>query len=516
MFKKILAVIFFLTNQTVLAQITFQKTYGGTSLEFGYCVQQTTDSGYIIGGITGSFGAGGDIYLIKTNFTGDTLWTRTFGGADEDECNSVRQTTDGGYILAGTTKSFGAGYYDVYILKTDSSGNLLWSKTYGGTSADYAKSIQQTSDGGYIIFGYTASYGAGGPGAFDMYLIKTNSNGDSLWTRTFGGTWPDYGMAGQQTTDSGFIIAGGVDYVNLIKTNINGDTLWTKYIHPSGTGGFVNSAQQTADGGYIITGYTDTLSLFLTKTDSIGNPLWTKLFDIGTSTIGHSVQQTLDGGFIIVGGSWAPSTQNIIILIKTNIAGDTLWTNTYSGLFDARKCSVQQTFDGGYIISSGKYVGGVGYHDILLIKTDSFGNSGCNQMNNVITITIATTLTNNFNITVASGGIIAPSAPLVGSGGTVTTLCTIVGIPSEIQNPQSEISISPNPFHSTTVLKLSDDFSSSDLTLEIFNVDGKTIRKLPITSHETVIERNGLSPGIYFYKLTSGITAKAFGKLIIQ
>src|SRR3990172_2192199 len=262
------------------SQTTFQKTFGGTSDDWGFSVQQTTDGGYIITGTITSFGAGyEDAYLIKTDASGNSLWTKTFGGITYDVGNSVRQTTDGGYIIAGTTYSFGVGNYDVYLIKTDANGNTLWTKTFGGTSSDEGYSAQQTTDGGFVITGYTGSFGAGNA---DVYLIKTNGSGDTLWTKTFGGIGIDYGLSAQQTTDGGYVIAGvtqsfgaGIDDVYLIKTDGNGDTLWTKIF--GGTDideGY--SVQQTTDGGFVITGYTGSFGagnadVYLIKTDANGN-----------------------------------------------------------------------------------------------------------------------------------------------------------------------------------------------------------------------------------------------------
>jgi len=194
------------------------KTYGRTC---GYSVQQTSDGGYIITG-----NRYGGVYLIKTNANGDTIWTKTFGGTGNGY--SVRQTSDGGYIIAGYTSSFGAGGYDVYLIKTNANGDTIWTKTFGGTGNDCGYSVQQTLDGGYIIAGYTSSFGAGG---YDVYLIKTDANGNAVWTKTFGGNDNDYGRSVQQTSDGGYIItgytasfgAGGSD-VYLIKTDANGNT----------------------------------------------------------------------------------------------------------------------------------------------------------------------------------------------------------------------------------------------------------------------------------------------------
>jgi hypothetical protein len=244
----------------------------------GNSVQQTTDGGYIVAGRTRSFGAGDfDVYLIKTNAAGDTVWARAYGGTFRDQGLSARQTTDGGYIVAGQTMS-GTGNFDVYLIKTNAAGDILWTRTYGGSDFDQGFSVRQTADGGYIVAGIAVSSGA----HEDVYLVKTDASGDTLWTRTYGGAGIDEGRSVQQTPDGGCIIAGrttsfgagGYDSY-LIKTNSTGDTLWTR-TH-GGTGGdWGYSVHQTTDGGYIIAGSTISFGAggydaYLVKTDSLGN-----------------------------------------------------------------------------------------------------------------------------------------------------------------------------------------------------------------------------------------------------
>jgi hypothetical protein len=252
------------------------KTFGDSGeISQGYCVQQTTDGGYII--------TGNPFWLIKTDSSGNTLWTKTFGGSG-GYC--VQQTKDGGYIITGCTTYSGAG--ETWLIKTDSHGDTLWTKTFGGIGYDEGKSVQQTTDGGYIITGRKSSFGAGNS---DVWLIKTDSSGDTLWTKTFGGIGYDQGNSVQQTTDGGYIITGytssfGADVFDLwlIKTDSSGDTLWTKTFGETG-GNQGNSVQQTSDGGYIITGYTPENSdwndvwLIKTETDPLNSIIYeSKLF----------------------------------------------------------------------------------------------------------------------------------------------------------------------------------------------------------------------------------------------
>jgi hypothetical protein len=366
------------------AQQTWERTYGGTGNDFGQSGQQTTDGGYIVAGFTSSFGAGSwDVYLIKTNASGDTLWTRTYGGTDEDVGYSVQQTSEGGYIIAGYSGYFGPRKNDVYLIKTNASGGTLWTRTYGGTNYDYGESVQQTTDGGYIIAGFTYSFGAGG---YDVYLIKTDASGDTLWTRTYGGAGDDQGESVQQTSDGGYIVAGitrtmGYQEVWLIKTNASGDTLWTRTYGPHDD--WAQSVQQTSDGGYIIAGsayINNNEHVCLIKTNASGDSIWTRTYGGTGSDVGLSVKQTTDGGYIITGRTSSFGAGGYdVYLIKTNGSGDTLWTRTYGGTGDDWGYSIQQTTDGGYIIAGYTSSFGAGGYDVYLIKTDANGNVGVEE-----------------------------------------------------------------------------------------------------------------------------------------
>jgi len=370
----------------LIAQVTFQRTYGGASWDEGHSVQQTSDGGYIVCGSTESYGSGNaDVWLVKTDARGDTLWTRTYGGVNWEEGYSVEQTTDGGYIIAGYTNSPGAGSDDVYLVKADSSGDTVWTRTYGGTGNDDGWSVQQTSDGGYVIAGCTWSFGAG---ASDVYLIRTDAHGDTLWTTTFGGAWDEGGYSLRQTADGGYIITGyahsfGAGYwdVYLVRTDTNGGTLWTRTY--GGTDNDVGtSAQPTTDGGYIIAGHAQSFGagywdIYLIKTDASGDTLWTRTFGGASGDCANSVQQTADGGYIIAGHTQSFGAGNWDVwLIKTDAYGDTLWTRTLGDTSDDGGRSVRQTADGGYIATgwTGSFV--ADDYDVYLIKLDSLGNVG--------------------------------------------------------------------------------------------------------------------------------------------
>jgi hypothetical protein len=360
------------------AQMTFQRTYGGGHDDIGYSVQQTADGGYIVVGTTVSYGAGGgDVYLVRTDGSGDTLWTRTYGGTSRDDGYLVQQTADSGYIIVGLTESYGAGSADIYLVKTDASGDTLWTRAYGGPRFDEGYAVQQTPDGGYVVAGAVCL----ASDTEDVYLMRTDPSGDTLWTRTYGGSGFDEGNALGATTDGGYIIAGitksfglvSAD-VYLLKTDSSGDTLWTRtYGGPGYDEAY--SVQQTADGGYIVAGIfgSESSDVYLLKTNASGDTLWTRTYNGWGKDKAYSVQQTTDGGFIITGFT-ASSYNDDVYLIKTDVVGDTEWTRTFGEARDDVGYSVRQTADGGCVVSGLTYSFGVSGSDVYLIKTDSLGN----------------------------------------------------------------------------------------------------------------------------------------------
>ena len=382
-------------------KVEWNKTFGGHEDDEGRSVQQTEDGGYIITGFTESYGAGDtDVWLIKTDSKGNEEWNKIFGGRHGDEGYSVQQTGDGGYIITGYTHSYGIGGHEVWLIKIDSKGNEEWSKTFGGSDDDEGYSVQQTDDGGYIITGSTESYGDGDE---DVWLIKIDSKGNKEWSKTFGGNHSDIGYSIQQTNDGGYIITGSVSsyitsaaYVGitgrhgavaLIKTDSKGNEEWNKTFGDSdkyADAGY--SVQRTYDGGYIITGYQrhsenwGSISgysyshknkyVWLIKTDSKGDTEWNKTF--GESkyfNYGQSVQQTWDGGYIITGCTdYYGAGDDDVWLIKTDSKGNGEWSKTFGGNRSDIGYSIQQTDDGGYIITGSTESYGAGDDDVWLIK----------------------------------------------------------------------------------------------------------------------------------------------------
>lgn len=513
-----------LLSTTVKSQTTFQKVYGGTAMDEGNSVRQTTDGGYIIAGTTTSYGSGGrDILVIKTNALGDTVWTKTFGGAMDNEYGfCVQQTIDGGYIVSGVASSFADVSGDMYIIKLQPNGDSTWTRTYGGNGYEWGSYVQQTTDGGYIITGQTPAFGAGG---FDAYLVKLLSNGTIAWTKTYGSVGSEYGTVVQQTSDGGYIITGsndntlgfGASDFYLIKTDSLGNHVWSKAY---GNSGFEEgkAVRQTTDGGYIIAGTSENAlgplgpDMCLIKTNSIGDTLWAKLYGGTMIDECYDVQQTADGGYVMVGKSFSFSTMGDydVYVVKVNGQGVVQWSRTYGGTTTNHNeigYSIQQTADKGYIISGETMYGfGVGLKNMYLIKTDSLGNSSCNQGN-------AATITSNYlpqiittPTLVGTGGTISFPATLINSGSIQTNLC--ISVPNSIQEIKANLSFSiyPNPFEEKVTISIDGNLHIN--SIKIYNVFGQVVNSQidlskSYSSNTIILALNELKSGIYFIELVA-------------
>jgi len=288
----------------------WQRAYGGNGPDMARSIQQTIDGGYVIAGyISPSTLAERGFCVLKLDSAGDIEWQRACGGNDEDWPTSIQQTSDGGYIVAGITTSFGAGDYDYWILKLSASGDIEWQKAYGGSSFDSATSTQQTSDGGYIVAGYTSSFGTGGS---DIWILKLTQLGDIEWQKTYGGVGSEWTTSIQLTTEGGYIVSGytssfdnGTGDIWILKLFPSGDIDWQRVYKGNSSDG-AHSVQQTVDGGYIVAGFTESFGVgrrdvWVLKLSSSGNVEWERAYGHSGDDWAHSIQQTSDGGYIIAG-----------------------------------------------------------------------------------------------------------------------------------------------------------------------------------------------------------------------
>jgi hypothetical protein len=411
----------------VPSTITFQKTYGGSNDEYIGNVQPTNDSGYVIIGTTRSYGAGdGDIYIIKVDAHGNIQWTKTYGTLYFEAGCNIKQTKDGGYILSG------AGDLENYILvKIDAEGNLQWNKNYGYfVGVNYG--VQLTDDGGYIIVGSTDN-SVIGTGIGRTLCIKTDENGNILWCKKYsvGG-----GVSIAKTPDGGYAIAGEYDFgyggsgTQLIKIDAHGNLLWSRGYGGAGTSGgplYPLSMKRTTEGGFIITGLADNYSIgnnydvYVIKPDASGNRIWFKTYGGVNFDGAWEIEETSDGGYIFSGNSGNYGEGHVLV-IKIDRSGEVTWSKVY-GVGKEPYSYVHQAKDGGFIIASQTSGVGAGGSDLYLIKTDKNGKVGCYENPFSTIITTPAVLETNPHVDILIGSIFFNVNYRIGSGGKETTLC---------------------------------------------------------------------------------------------
>jgi hypothetical protein len=435
-------------------------------------------------------------------------WDVTFGGTGTDRAWSVQQTNDGGFVLLGWTNSFGAGGYDFYVVKTNASGVMEWSQTYGGTAADYGYSVEQTSDGGYILAGYTSSFGAGNQ---DVWLVKTDASGLMEWNQTLGTDRFQYGYSVDQTSDGGYIIGGTNSTpggtksdVWLVKTDASGVMEWNQTFVGSSDDDFCYSVEQTSDGGYILGGYTvysfiDT-DIWVIKTNASGVMEWNQTYG-GTGTeYGYSVEQTSDGGYIIGGSSNSFSSLYQSYVVKTNASGVMEWNQTYGGTGTEYGYSVEQTSDGGYILGGYTNSFGAGGYDFYVVKTNASGVMEWNQTYG------GTAADYGYSVEQTSDGgyILAGYTDSFGAGGSDFWLVKVVGsppyVPSNPNPADGGIDAPETPILSWT----GGDPDGDPVTYDVYF--GGTSPPPLVASHQSATTYNaGLQVGntTYFWKIVS-------------
>ena len=404
-------------------------------------VQQTSDGGFIMAGATTSFGpSGNNAWIMKLDEDGIPAWQKAYGGTEDEYMSSIMQTADGGYIASGYTTSFGAGGQDVWIMKLDSNGGIEWQKAYGGTLHDHPYAVQQTADGGYIAISYTTTFGQG---RHDVWLLKLDENGDIVWQNTYGGSEYEYGWFVQQTSDGGYIVAGdtsssgaGASDAWIMKLNSNGGIEWQKAYGGPGNE-YAYAVQQTSDLGYIVTAETSSFGagsrdIWVFKLDPSGNVVWQKTYGGTGNEYPWSVRQTQDLGYIVAGGTnsfgaglfdgW---------LLKLDANGNVIWQKTYGGSEHDFTSSAKQTGDGGYIVAGDSASFGEGNRHAWVLKLDISGSIGSCPFEGISTASItdtAATVTDTNAISVTSAATVTDATATVTD--SIATPLSVCGVPS--------------------------------------------------------------------------------------
>ena len=448
------------------------KKFGGDGDEHPYYVDTTDDNGFIVAGYTTSFGSGGkDIYIVKTDSLGNELWHRVYGGIHHDIAYCIQQTHDHGYILCGNYDCTVLGNDgEVLLMKLNESGSITWTRRYGGIYYDCAKSVQQTQDGGYILTGASNS-----PNFNDhnIFAIKTNAAGDISWVRKYGTDLDDLGESTRQTADGGYIIAGysqdpGPVLMNIIKIDAMGRTQWQRYF--GRTAEYAWCIRQTYDGGYIVGGSTvawgpGNHTACLLKLNSFGNTQWFRTYGGPNWDMNYSVRQTKDLGYVFTGVTdlLLGNTHDVYI-VKTDINGDTLWTKIMGGpYYDYGEC-IQALSDDSYIIAA-RYAETPGNNEFWLIRLEADYDGEAEVEGGDAEISEAGEVDNFFLL-----------------------------------------EVSPNPFNQRVALEFTLP-QAGKVSLKVFDIRGREVESLvnghlSFGYHEVIWNAEGMASGVYFVRLS--------------
>jgi len=502
-------------------QNTWVKTYGGSDFDIGRSVTSTTDGGYILTGGTwsndGEFSGMNkgrdDIFVIKLNSSGEIVWKKTFGGSINEGGYSITTTNDGGYVLTGVTNSndgdfsgMSKGISDIIVIKLNSSGETVWKKTFGGSDGDYGISITTTTDGGYVLTGVTSSndgdFSGMNKGGRDIFVMKLNSNGDIVWKKTFGGSKLDWGQSITTTNDE--------------------------------------------RSGYVLTGYTNSKDgdfsgmgkgnddIFVIKLNSSGDIVWKKTYGGSGGESGSSVTNTNDGGYFLTGytnsndGDFRGMSKGggDIFVMKLNSIGDIVWKKTYGGSSGESGSSVTTTNDGGYVLTretrsnDGDFRGmSKGNYDIFVIKLNSSGDTVWKKIyggSNVdygwsITTTddggyvlTGWTKSNDIDFSGMNKGGDDIFVMKLDTNGNLNNTTSI----NEFGEPTTTLSVHPNPFHNSTTISYKVD-TPSNVRIELLNTLGQTVEVLredytDIGTYQIPLNVSTLSSGMYSVRMRYG------------
>jgi len=326
------------TNTNIQLTLKFAQTIGGEGCDVAYDIVEASDGGYVIAGATSSKGNGSwDVYLVKVDTLGAVVWDTTYGGADEDQAFAIAPTADGGYIVTGYTNSFSVDWGDIYLIKTDADGNRQWEYTYGTDHNQIGNDVAQSADGGYIITGWTSTSETSKAA---VYMIKTEDDGDTVWTCTIDGTESDEGNA-VLALAGGYLVAGATasvhlrnDDLYLLRFDADGDTLWSLAVDAQGNN-WAEGAALAPDGGFVMVGWgtlgiDSGYDLYAARVSAAGSLEWQKTYGGPQYDAAFDIENTSDGGFIVVGHYGLPDYNgNRLYLVKLNGYGNEVWSQYY-------------------------------------------------------------------------------------------------------------------------------------------------------------------------------------------
>jgi hypothetical protein len=390
------------------SQSMFEKTYGGLGSERGVVIDKTSDGGFIVGGSTASFTSSEDMYLIKLDSTGQIQWSKVYNSFGYDRIHGVKQTSDGQYYITGYIGD-NSGLFDLAFAKISSTGNIVWAKSSGSVQAEELRKLTLTPDGGFFVAGYNASFGVG---AKDVQAMKISSDGTIEWAKTYGSLYEDFNSSCITSSDGNYVLGSSVDISGsydirptLIKLDPNGSLIWAKYYS-----GFIEDwgrdLVETPDGGFLLVGDTESYGygsskdIYVIKTSSTGNVEWAKAFGgIGDELV-HCIIPTSDSKYVLSGTTNSYGYGgNDAYLMKIDVAGNLEWFHTYGGYTEDNGYDVVESLDLGLALTGRRSSNTLGSYDYYLVKTTENGISNCSfgtYSPNVFNIT--NLLANNINL----------------------------------------------------------------------------------------------------------------------
>jgi hypothetical protein len=467
--KRWISILFFLPLFVSGQDTVFIKSYGLNGYNYGEKVIQLSDSGYILLGNKSGFVGNTDVYLVRTDFTGNFNWDRAFGGSEVNWAEDIIPTKDKGYAIAGYMNLPGNSDYNVMLIKTDSLGHMQWMKNYGGSDWDLGHSLVETPDSGFIITGETYSFGNGNN---DVFLLRTDKNGDSLWAKYYGGANAEIAYDISKCHDGNYIVTGitssfgkGDDDVYLLKTDASGDTLWTRTFGDS-LDDKAFAGIETNDHGFALAGSTmnfgaKAMDAMLLKTDSTGSQKWLQYYG-GTENeeLYDVIQNPQNDKFFLSGYtiSYGYAGTKDLYMVMARPDGWFVFGKTYGGDKTDVAYSCITTSDKGYAAIGSTESMGPGISNILLVKMDSLGESD---------------------------------------------LSSYIHIYDIGEFDKKEISVYPNPSSADVFIRSGENFPVTEIL--IFNQLGQTVlTSTPEESHHASIDLSGFPEGIYFIMLRSG------------
>ena len=527
------------TAQHLYAQATFRKINGGTEFDYGNCIMETADKGLCIVGSTNSYGSGNDdVYVIKLDSNSNTEWSKTFDWGRKEYGMSAVVTKDHGVAITGycNKNSFSDSGWDAFVMKLDTKGNVLWNKTIGGASQDNSRNIVENKMGELFIAGCTRSFGVG---FYDVYITKLTAEGDLMWAKTYGTANDDIAYA-ITPTNNGFAFSGTSNGLKpfVTKCDSSGNIIWSKTIaasaYSSTSLGAFNSIVQTSDNGFALTGYTRTATrgydIVNVKLSFNGRVEWFTLFGNKGDDKGNSIIQDERGNYIIAGyADYArkryPESLNII---KINSKGKLLWERTITEQLDASGNSVMRWKNHGYVVAgiAWQNAGGDLYKpDLYLAAFDTLGTI-CGNAGTYTTIRKVIPHIEDLNFDTLSGGEAVSNIVTSFRGGTFSDQCIAAPITAVTEADASKISklpaqtkaihisVVPNPVtNGILALQINIDYETA-IQLSVTDITGNILitKKMQVPSntiYSTTINISGLPRGVYLLKANNNFTQQS-------